>query len=273
MAQHVTTLNEIREGMDPTDTPSNTDLIYAERGTGSDRARAFQVDEIAAKATETLGDGGDIAFSSYQAAGGVTRTKGDIQDGKILGRMFAALVDLISKVLCWYNVGFGTTDIGYDGLRFWGNDYNPANPSGTPNYKFDNEGVVKMNKLVFNTTFGAQVRNGRTNDDYATMTSCEAKAGASVKPTEYLTAVYVTSGVGNDKFTLDSTKHELGAVVLVTNTGESAGGTSMNPLRVFAAADTGFANALCEIPIYHSKMFRYCGTTQGTNYPVWLPVA
>lgn len=271
MAQHVTTLNEIRERMEQTDTPSNTDLIYAERGTGSDRARAFQVDEIASKAMDNLGNGGDIAFSPYQAGGGLTRTKGDIQDGKILGRMFASLLQMLGKTLRWLNTGFGTTQLEWMGLKFFKGSADPD--SATPDYKFDNDGVVKMNKLVFNTTIGAQVNNGRTNEDYATMTSCEAKAGASVKPTEYLTAVYVTNGGGNDKFTLDSTKHELGAVVLVTNTGASAGGTSMNPLRVFAAADTGFANALCEIPIYHSKMFRYCGLKPNTQYPVWLPVA
>lgn len=266
MAQHVTTLNEIREGMEQTDTPSNTDLIYAERGTGSDRARAFQVDEIAAKATETLGDGGDIAFSSYQAAGGVTRTKGDIQDGKIVGRMFASIVNLIEKTLQWVNTGFGTTELVWNGLRFY------KNGSNAPDYHFDNEGVVKMNKLIFNTTIGAQVRNGRTASDYATMTDCETKAGSGIKPTEYLTAVY-GSNLGNDKFVLNSTKHELGAVVLVTNTGEDVSGVSDHPLVCYAAADTSYATPICEIPVYHSKMFRYCGLKPNTQYPVWLPVA
>lgn len=271
MAQHVTTLNEIREGMEQTDTPSNTDLIYAERGTGSDRARAFQVDEIAAKATETLGDGGDIAFSPYQAAGGVTRTKGDIQDGKILGRMFASLLQMLGKTLRWLNTGFGTTQLEWMGLKFFKGSADPD--SATPDYKFDNEGNVRLNKLIFNTTIGAQTRDGRTDSDYATMTSCETKAGTGVTPTEYLTAVNVTSGVGNDKFVLDSTKHSFGSVVLVTNTGECSTGQSNHDLVVYAASDTSYAYPLCEIPVYHSKMFRYCGTAQGTNYPIWLPVA
>ena len=267
MAQHVTTLNEIRENMDVSDTPSNTDLIYAERGTGSDRARAFRVDEIAAKATETLGDGGDIAFSQYQAAGGVTRTKGDIQDGKIVGRMFASIVNLIQKTLQWVNEGFGITELVWNGLRFY------KNGSSAPDYHFDNEGVVKLNKIIFNTTIGAQVRNGRTSaSDYGSMTDCETKAGSGVKPTEYLSAVYVDN-VGNDKFILNSTKHELGAVVLVTNTGESGSAVSDHPLVCYAAADTSYATPICEIPVYHSKMFRYVGLTQGTEYPVWLPIA
>ena len=273
MAQHITTLNEIREGMEQTDAPLSSDLVYAERGTGTDRARAFTVGEIVLHGVEDqLGDGGDIDFDTYDAGHGVTKIKGSIQDGKILGRMFATLVDLISKVLCWYNVGFGTTDIGYDGLRFWGSDYNPANPSGTPDYKFDNEGNVRLGKLIFNTTIGAQTRNGRTSSDYATMTSCETKAGTGVTPTEYLTAVYA-SNVGNDKFVLDSTKHSFGSVVIVTNTGECSTGPSNHDLVVYAASDTSYAYPLCEIPVYHSKMFRYCGTTQGTNYPIWLPIA
>lgn len=271
MAQHVTTLNEVRENMEASDTPSNTDLIYVERGSGSDRARAFQVDEIAAKATETLGDGGDIAFSSYQAAGGVTRTKGDIQDGKIVGRMFASLLQMLGKTLRWLNTGFGTTQLEWMGLKFFNGSADPD--SATPDYKFDNEGNVRLSKLIFNTTIGAQTRDGRTASDYATMTSCETKAGTGVTPTEYLTAVYVTSGVGNDKFVLDSTKHSFGSVVLVTNTGECSTGHSNHDLVVYAASDTSYAYPLCEIPVYHSKMFRYCGTAQGTNYPIWLPVA
>lgn len=160
MAQHVTTLNELREGMDPTDTPSNTDLIYAERGTGSDRARAFRVDEIAVKAAETLGDGGDIAFSSYQAAGGVTRTKGDIQDGKIVGRMFASVVNLIEKTLQWVNEGFGITELVWNGLRFY------KNGSNAPDYLFDNDGMVKLSKLNFNTTIGSMICNFDSSHSY-----------------------------------------------------------------------------------------------------------
>lgn len=273
MAQHVTTLNEIRENrdlIDPTDTPSNTDLIYAERGTGSDRARAFRIDEIAEKAMDNLGNGGDIAFSPYTAAGGVTRTKGDIQDGKIVGSKFASLLQMLGKTLRWLNTGFGTTQLEWMGLKFFKGSADPD--SATPDYKFDNEGNVRLGKLIFNTTIGAQTRNGRTSSDYATMTSCETKAGTGVTPTEYLTAVYA-SNVGNDKFVLDSTKHSFGSVVIVTNTGECSTGPSNHDLVVYAASDTSYAYPLCEIPVYHSKMFRYCGTTQGTNYPIWLPIA
>ena len=115
MAQHLTTLAEVREGMDPTDTPSNTDLIYAERGTGSDRARAFQVDEIATKGMEMLGNDGDIEFSPYTGPGGMSKVKGQIQDGKILGKMLAAVIDMIvngvGRTLQWVNEGFGKTEL------------------------------------------------------------------------------------------------------------------------------------------------------------------
>ena len=268
MAQHITTLEEIRAGMAQTDAPSHTDLVYAERGTGSDRARAFTVGEIAAKGMEqAFNNEGDIEFTQVTTPAGKAY-KGDIQDGKIVGRMFASIVNLIQKTLQWVNTGFGTTELVWNGLRFY------KNGSNSPDYHFDNEGVVKMNKLIFNTTIGAQVRNGRTTpEDYGSMTNCETKAGSGVKPTEYLSAVYLSSGVGNDKFVLNSTKHELGAVVLVTNTGECGSAVSDHPLVCYAAADTSYATPICEIPVYHSKMFRYCGTTPSTNYPIWLPVA
>ena len=270
MAEHITTLAEIREKMAVNDEPETTDLIYAQRGSGSDRDKAFQIDEISAKAMDNLGDDGDIEFSQYTAAGGVTRTKGTIQAGKIVGSMFASLLQMLGKTLRWLNTGFGTTQLEWMGLKFFKGSADPD--SATPDYKFDNEGNVRLGKLIFNTTIGAQTRNGRTSSDYATMTSCETKAGTGVTPTEYLTAVYAST-VGNDKFVLDSTKHSFGSVVIVTNTGECSTGPSNHDLVVYAASDTSYAYPLCEIPVYHSKMFRYCGTTQGTNYPIWLPIA
>lgn len=265
MAQHVTTLNEIREGMEQTDAPLSSDFVYAERGTGSDRAKAFTVGEIVQHGVEEqLGDGGDIAFSPYQAAGGVTRTKGDIQDGKIVGRMFASVVNLIEKTLQWVNTGFGITELVWNGLRFY------KDGSNAPDYLFDNDGIVKLSKLNFNTTIGAQVRNGRTAGDYSTMSDCETKAGSGVKPTEYLSAVYQAT-LGNDKFTLNSTKHEVGSVVLVTNTGEDSSGVSDGVLKCYLAADTSFTSPVAEIAQFHSKMFRYLGKDASDN-PMWFPI-
>lgn len=264
MAQHVTTLNEIREGMEQTDAPLSSDLVYAERGTGSDRAKAFTVGEIAATATETLGDGGDIDFETYDAGHGVTKIKGSIQDGKILGRMFASIVNLIEKTLQWVNTGFGITELVWNGLRFY------KEGSNAPDYLFDNDGMVKLSKLNFNTTIGAQVRNGRTAGDYSTMSDCETKAGSGVKPTEYLSAVYQAT-LGNDKFTLNSTKHEVGSVVLVTNTGEDSSGVSDGVLKCYLAADTSFTSPVAEIAQFHSKMFRYLGKDASDN-PMWFPI-
>lgn len=263
MAQHVTTLNEIREGMDPTDTPSNTDLIYAERGSGSDRARSFQVDEIAAKATESLGNDGDIAFSQYQAAGGVTRTKGEIQDGKILGRMFASIVNLITKVLCWYNQGFGTTEIGYDGLKFWNSEYNPSDPSGVPDYRFDKEGNAKVGQLVLALRSFQQAADTR----YAKMTDCEATTAIASRKfiTEYLTKV----DTNRPDFWLDSKVHEAGSVVMVTNTGE--GDIYCIPAWYDNTMGTYEQNALATITPYNSKcfVFRRMQTINNVEYPVW----
>lgn len=272
MAQHVTTLNEIREGMEQTDAPLSSDLVYAERGTGSDRARAFTVSEIAATATETLGDGGDIAFSSYQAAGGVTRTKGDIQNGKIVGRMFATLVDLISKLLCWYNVGFGTTDIGYDGLRFWGSDYNPANPSGTPIYKFGNDGVVQLSKIVSKGRSLNQEGDKATQVEYRSMSNCELHAGTgtvAATPELYLTAV-VGASFGYDSFMLDSTRHGVGSIVMVMNTGVSTSGENDSNVKCYLAGDNSHTNVIKEIPKYGIALF--IRMPDVNNLPVWRAI-
>lgn len=46
MAENVTTLNEIRNRMAAGELPSLTDLIYAVRGTGSNREKAFTLEEV-----------------------------------------------------------------------------------------------------------------------------------------------------------------------------------------------------------------------------------
>lgn len=259
MAQHVTTLAEVREGMDPTDTPSNTDLIYAERGTGSDRARAFQVDEIAAKATETLGNGGDIAFSQYQAGGGLTRTKGDIQDGKILGKMLAVVIDMIvngvGRTLQWVNEGFGKTELVWNGLRFYAPD------AQSPDYRFDNDGNVRLGKLIFH--FHSYQQAGSTR--YAKMTDCEQACDSGVrdKVTEYLTI----SATNRPDFMLDSTRHEEGSVVMVTNMDPSV---SIYCIPAWYTSDMGSyeANAIATIKPNDSKCFIF-RRLNANNKPVW----
>ena len=273
MAQHVTTLNEIREGMEQTDAPLSSDLVYAERGTGSDRARAFTVGEIVLHGVEEqLGDGGDIDFDTYDAGHGVTKIKGDIQDGKILGRMFATLVNLISKLLCWYNVGFGTTDIGYDGLRFWGSDYDPANPSGNPIYKFGNDGVVQLSKIVSKARSLNQEGDAATQVEYRSMSNCELHAGngtVAATPELYLTAVEVGTS-GYDSFMLDSTRHGVGSIVMVMNTGVSTSGENSYPVKCYLAADTSHTNAIKEIPKYGIALFIRMADVN--NLPVWRAI-
>lgn len=272
MAQHVTTLNEIREGMEQTDAPLSSDLVYAERGTGSDRGRAFTVGEIVQHGVEEqLGDGGDIEFDTYDAGPGVTKIKGSIQDGKILGRMFALLVDLIGKVLCWYNAGFGTTDIGYDGLRFWGSDYNPASPTGTPVYKFGKDGVVQLSKIVSKPRSLNQEGNKATQTEYRSMTNCELHAGngttTSATPELYLTAVMP---MGSDKFVLDSTRHGVGSIVMVENTGVSQAGENDYPVKCYDASDSTYATVLKEIPKYGIALF--IRKEDVNNLPVWRAI-
>ena len=272
MAQHVTTLNEIREGMEQTDAPGWSDLLYAERGTGSDRARAFTVGEIAAAGMQqSLSDDGDIEFDSVQTSAG-TAYKGSIQDGKILGRMFATLVDLISKLLCWYNVGFGTTDIGYDGLRFWGSDYNPASPSGTPIYKFGNDGVVQLSKIVSKARSLNQEGDKATQDEYRSMSNCELHAGngtVAATPELYLTAVEVGTS-GYDSFMLDSTRHGVGSIVMVMNTGVSTSGENSYPVKCYLASDTSHTTVIKEIPKYGIALFIRMADVN--NLPVWRAI-
>lgn len=270
MAQHVTTLTEIREGMEQTDTPNWGDLLYAERGTGSDRAKAFTLGEIAGKALEqSFSDDGDIDFEAVQTSAG-TAYKGDVKAKTIDETKLKDVLDMLQKSMRWLDSASNRMSLDVFGLKFFAQG--TTDFSGNGLYRFDRDGNAAVNKLVFKTTIGSQVRNGRTASDYGSMTSCETKAGTGVTPTEYLTAVF-SYNVGNDKFILNSTKHEEGTVVLVTNTGEDSGGVSDHPLVCYAAADTSYATPICEIPVYHSKMFRYCGLKPNTQYPVWLPVA
>lgn len=270
MAQHITTLTEIRAGMEQTDTPNWGDLLYAERGTGSDRGKSFTLGEIAAKALEqSFSDDGDVDFEAVQTSAG-TAYKGDIKDKHVDETKLADVIDMIQKSLRWLDTSSNRLSIDFSGIKVFAS--NETSFSGDGLYRFDRSGNAAVNKLIFKTTIGSQVRNGRTSNDYFSMTDCETKAGSGVKPTEYFSAVYQAS-IGNDTFILDSTKHEIGTIVLVTNTGEDASGVSNMPLRCFAAADTGFASPICEIPVYHSKMLRYCGLKPNTQYPVWLPVA
>ncbi len=270
MAQHVTTLNEIREGMEQTDAPLSSDLVYCERGTGSDRGRAFTVGEIAQHGVEEqLGDGGDIAFSPYQAGGGLTRTKGDIQDGKILGKMLAAVIDMIvngvGRTLQWVNEGFGKTELVYNGLRFY------KDGSNAPDYLFDNDGVVQLSKIVSKARSLNQEGNKATQTEYRSMTNCELHAGngttTSATPELYLTAVMP---MGSDKFVLDSTRHDVGSIVMVMNTGVSQAGDNDYPVKCYDASDSTYATVLKEIPKYGIALFIRMENVN--NLPVWRAI-
>ena len=269
MAQHVTTLNEIREGMEQTDAPLSSDLVYAERGTGSDRGRAFSVGEIVQHGVEEqLGDGGDIAFSPYQAGGGLTRMKGDIQDGKILGKMLAAVIDMIvngvGRTLQWVNEGFGKTELVYNGLRFY------KFGSNAPDYLFDNDGVVQLSKIVSKARSLNQEGNKATQTEYRSMTNCELHAGngtTSATPELYLTAVMP---MGSDKFVLDSTRHDVGSIVMVMNTGVSQAGDNDYPVKCYDASDSTYATVLKEIPKYGIALFIRMENVN--NLPVWRAI-
>ena len=96
------------------------------------------------------------------------------------------------------------------------------------------------------------------------MTLCESGEGVE-KPTEYFAAV--NPGADRDYFVLDSTLHEIGAVVLIRNVG-----TSSNSLLLYRAGDSSKSYPLCEVPARSTRCIVYRGLESSAgsgSVPVW----
>ncbi len=129
---------------------------------------------------------------------------------------------------------------------------------------------LSTDQLILNFTPLEQSDRGASQGQYRTMTNCESHCTTGY-PTEYYTGVCPgTYGYqGNDDFTLDSTNHEVGKVVLVTNTGMYGGGTISNhDIIVYQASDTSQSHHIATIAPGNSKQFIYRGK-DSNNYPVW----
>jgi len=273
MAQHVTTLNEIREGMDPTDTPSNTDLIYAERGTGSDRARAFQIREIGLPAlTGTLNvdpttghSFGDITFHSTQTVGG-TKLSADINDDAVDEDAIKNSLNLAQHVLNFLGALGSNMRIRYEGIEIFLSDQ-----AQTAAYYLKRTGEARFKSLALAFDKLQQADDEASQQEYRSMTNCETHAGGT--PTEYVTSCVTGGGGGGyDKFVLDSKNHEIGAVVIVTNTGRYIGGdTSSESILAYRQSDVSYSTPVAEIPVGHSKQFFYRGLDTNDN-AVWAPL-
>ena len=129
---------------------------------------------------------------------------------------------------------------------------------------------LSTDQLILNFTPLEQSDGDASQGQYRSMTNCESHCTSGI-PSEYYTAVCPgTYGYeGNDDFTLNSTSHEVGEVVLVTNTGKYGGGTPVNhPIIVYQASDTTRSHHIASIEPGNSKQFIYRGK-DSNNYPVW----
>lgn len=276
MAQHVTTLNEIREQMlaaDPNTAPDGNDIVYAEHGTGSDRPRAFQISEIGLPAlTGTLNvdpttghSFGDITFHSTQTAGG-TKLSADINDDAVDEDAIKNNLNLAQHVLNFLGALGSNMRIRYEGLEIFLSDQ-----AQTAAYYIKRTGEARFKSLALAFDKLQQADDGASQQEYRSMTNCESHAGGT--PTEYVTSCVTGGGGGGyDKFVLDSKNHEIGAVVIVTNTGSyTGGGTSSESILAYKQSDTSYTTPVAEIPVGHSKMFFYRGLDANSN-AVWAPL-
>ena len=129
---------------------------------------------------------------------------------------------------------------------------------------------LSTDQLILNFTPLEQSDGDASQGQYRSMTNGESHCTSGI-PSEYYTAVCPgTYGYeGNDDFTLNSTSHEVGEVVLVTNTGKYGGGTPVNhPIIVYQASDTTRSHHIASIEPGNSKQFIYRGK-DSNNYPVW----
>ena len=262
MAEHITTLNEIREQMleaDPTDAPLSSDLVYAQRSSGSDRDKAFTVDEIglvSAQSAWTDSDG-DLTLNTIQTSGG-PKIYAVIKNLAVTAAKIANLLDFANKTIRWMtNVG-AIMQIAFDGIKFF--QEGTVDFDTQPEYRFDRGGNAKVGKLILHYHSWNQEGDKASVHEYRSMTNCESHAGSKL-PTEYLSC----PTQGSSKFTLDSILHEEGSVIMVTNTGNYIGGSTTNPLLVHCALDP--TNPVAEIAAGASKLFIYRGLSSGT--PVW----
>lgn len=259
MAEHITTLSEIRENMAVNDTPESTDLIYAQRGSGSDRDKAFTVDEIGLESSLSAwtDSDGDLTLNTVQTSGG-PKIYAVIKNLAVSAAKMANLLDFANKTIRWMtNVG-AIMQIAVDGIKFY--QEGTVDFDTQPEYRFDRSGNVKLGKLILHYHSWNQEGDKATVNEYRTMTNCESHAGSKL-PTDYLSC----PTQGSSKFTLDSTRHEEGSVVMVTNTGTYDGGSTTNPLLVHNALDS--SNPVAEIAAGASKLFIYRGLSSGT--PIW----
>lgn len=269
MAEHITTLNELREKMlaaDPTDAPLQSDIVYAQRSTGSDRDKAFLVYEVGIVGAQSAWTDreGDLTLSTVQTSGG-TKIYAVIKNLAVSAAKIANLLDFANKTIRWMtNVG-AIMQIAFDGIKFF--QKGTIDFDSEPEYRFDRRGNLRLGKLIMHYHSWNQPADAATGTEYRTMTNCEEHATsggtgiANAMVTEYLSCPVQ----GSSKFTLNSTSHEEGSVVMVTNTGYYDGGSTTNPLLVHSALDAN--NPVAEIAAGASKLFIYRGLSNGT--PVW----
>ena len=129
---------------------------------------------------------------------------------------------------------------------------------------------LSTDQLILNFTPLEQSDGDASQGQYRSMTNCESHCTSGI-PSEYYTAVCpgTSSYQGNSDFTLNSDRHEVGEVILVTNTGKYGGGRPVNhPIAVFQASDTSQSHHIATIEAGNSKQFIYRGK-DSNNYPVW----
>ena len=251
MAEHITSLNEIRENQSGTDAPQWNDLLYAERGTGSDRARAFTVGEIAAAGMEqSFSDDGDIDFEQVQTSAG-TAWKGILKQNVDGTKIKNSAIELGAfTAFEWLSNILNQVVVDATGLRIFQPGQDPS--VATPVYQLSREGVLEVARFIMVPRPWEQEGDKADATNYRTMTNCESHCSGNKLPTEYLTAVSIPPSGVDASFVLDSTRHEIGEIVLVTNTGVAKDGASTTNVKVYAPWDTSKQTILKEIPPYRS---------------------
>lgn len=286
MAENITTLNEIREWMEQTDAPGWNDLLYAERGTGSDRARAFTVGEIAAAGMEqSFSDDGDIEFTPVQTSAG-TAYKGDIKTGAVDETSLADVLDMLQKALRWMDSASNRMSLDAYGLKFFDKTETQFSSDGL--FRFDRDGTVKLGKLVMQFRHFTQ----STPTSYHKMTDCE-DALTSGTPKSWLTEYLSNATQGNYLFVLNSgmqkvggsyvpqdsdvyATHEAGSVIMVSNL--STVGDLMCLNSRWTGSGTASDYLVAEIPPESFKLFIRRVNWEDTSgdhpvyYPVWKPL-
>lgn len=170
-----------------------------------------------------------------------------------------AIADLSRYLLAIYSSsegGLNRTELSASGLSV--KYANSGDPVETVHIDYNG---IKTPRLQLTFDDGGQPSAVEDVQGNRSMTDTESYSSGSY-PTEYFVAVQPgTSGfAGYDYYSLNSTAHPIGTIVMLRNVGES-------DLKIYRAGDTDREYMLCEIPAHGTKCFIYNGVYYTS--PVW----